>query len=461
MMSSAPRNIGLTSVACVLFSLAAVAGAEHKGPLPNPGFEGGLAGWVFRPGDDSQVSLAGGGDGRGKVIALTPNGKLLGFETERLRIGKELQADQAYRVEAQLRNEGLQKGVFAFSMYCFDAAGKSLKQIAFYSLSANSKPHGWKKRRGEFGPGTRNPLPSGTKSVCLRFSFYEAGHDCRGKVLVDDVRLGPYAPAVHEGWPAEIVADVGDLQVRFESRSFWTLYRIDHKGDRLCLDRFGSHYGSVASFPGVGFIGSGHTENEDEEVVDLKLFVDGKPVNKPGPKITCRQVRLQKVSRIRDLVLRTEIAVEDNRIIEDVRLKAEKATAVNLIYHFMHPWTFTATEYLAESLDGARIEGTFTGDKVQKIDKATRWSAIYDPPTKKGAVTYVLDAPAEDDWRTRYWDVPNVYRKHYLATFLNKTIPAAKEFHYRIVTVPFEAVPAQWQETAARVAGSCAALSEK
>ena len=163
-----------------------------------------------------------------------------------------------------LKLEGLENGVFAFSMYCFDAQGKSLKQISFYGLSPKSSAYGWRKVRGKFGPGTRKPLPDGAQSICIRFSFYEADGDCRGRLTVDNVVLLPYEPPVHEGWPAEITADVGDLQVRFESRSFWTLYRIDYKGTRLCMDRWGSHYGSVVSFPGVGFIGSGHTENEDE-----------------------------------------------------------------------------------------------------------------------------------------------------------------------------------------------------
>ena len=443
---------------CVFTCFATVAVAEDTGLLPNPGFEQGITGWIYRPGDESQVSCVDGEGDHGSIVELRPNGKLLGIETERLEIGKELQPDQAYCVEAQLKNEGLRKGVFAFSMYCFDASGKSLKQIAFYGLSTHSKPHDWKKRRGEFGPGTRNPLPEGTKSVCIRFSFYEANRDCQGTVMVDDVNLQTYEPPVYEGWPAEIVADVGDLQIRFESRSFWTLYRIDYKGDRICLDRFGSHYGSVASFPDVGFIGSGHTENENEEVVDLKLLVDGQPVDRPAAKLTCQDIRLQKRSRIRNLLLTTEISARDNRIVEDVKLSAAKPTAVNLIYHFMHPWTFTATEYLAESLDGTRVEGTFTGDKGQKIDKATRWSAIYDAPTGKGAVTYVLDAPTDDDWRTRYWDVPDVYRKHYLATFLNKTVPAGREFRYRVVIVPFESVAQRWKDTAAQVAVTCAAM---
>ena len=118
----------------------------------------------------------------------------------------------------------------------------------------------------------------------------------------------------------------------------------------------------------------------------------------------------------------------------------------------MHPWTPTATEYCAELLDGTRVEGLFNGDRTQKIDKPTRWSAIYDAPSGKGAVTRVLDVPKDDDWRTRYWDVPDRYRKHYLVTFQNKTVPADQEFHYRVVTVPFEAGQEQWKDEAARLA---------
>lgn len=262
------------------------------------------------------------------------------------------------------------------------------------------------------------------------------------------------ASAQQEKWPREIVANVGDLQVRFESRSFWTLYRIDYQGTRLCLDRWGSHYGSVLNFPGVGFIGSGHTENEKEQVVDLKLLVDGKPVPSRPAELKAAEVRLQKRSQIRDFTLETEILVRENRIVEDVRLKAAKPTPMHLIYHFMHPWTFTATEHCAELPDGTRVSGSFDGDRRQKIDKPTRWSAIYDGPSGKGAVTYVLDAPKDDDWRTRYWDINDRYRKHYFVTFLNKTVPADREFHYRVATAPFASAQPRWQEAAARLAAT-------
>ena len=277
---------------------------------------------------------------------------------------------------------------------------------------------------------------------------------CLGPGLLAQDKGAPPKPM---GWPAEIVADVGDLQIRFESRSFWTLYRIDFQGTRLCIDRYGSHYGSVANFPGVGFIGSGHVENENERVLDVKLFVDGKPVEKPEPAVRCQAIRLVKRSRIRSLVLDTQIHVENNRIVEDVRLKADQPTPVTLVYHFMHPWTPTATHYCGESLDGVCVDGAFDGDRKQKIDKATRWSAIYDAPSGKGAVTYVLEAPKDDDWRTRYWDISERYRKHYFVTFLGKTVPADVEFHYRVATIPFAAPAERWKHEATRVAETCTA----
>lgn len=263
------------------------------------------------------------------------------------------------------------------------------------------------------------------------------------------------------GWPTEIIADVGELQIRFESRSFWTLYRVDYQGARLGLDRFGSHYGSVVRFPGIGFIGSGHTENEDEQVLSLALRVDGKPVAQPQARYHCREIELRKHSRIRNLLLTTEVRVAADQIVEEVLLEAEKDTPVELIYHFMHPWTQTATEYLAELTDGARVAGAFNGDRRQKIDRPTRWSAVYDAPSGKGIVTGVLAAPEGHPWRTRYWDVPDVYRKHYFTTFLNETVPAGKKLRYRVVTAPFAAAPEAWKAAAERVAGAIFATTER
>ena len=435
--------------------LAAPAGAKG-GLLPNSDFEAGLEGWRFAPGDPETAVVTDAGPPRGKVLELRPAGKLLGIQTDKLALGKELEVGANYEVTAQIKHEALETGVFAFSMYCYDAAGKSLKQISFYGLSASAKPHDWRKQRGQFGPGTPNPLPEGTSSVCIRFSFYEKSGDCRGKMLVDDVELTKKEPAKDATWPREILADVDDLQVRFESRSFWSLYRIDYKGDRLCRDTFGSHYGTVANYPGVGFIGTGHTENEDEQVLALALTVDGKPVEKPEAAYKCKEIRLTKDSKIRDLALRTVITVAEGRIVEDVVLKAEQPSKMTLIYHFMHPWVDAATDFLAELPDGSKVEGAFNSDGGQKVDKPVRWSAIYVAPMGKGAVTYVAAVPAGRTWSTRYWDKGGVYRKHYLTTFMGETVPTGEEFHYRAITMPFAAGQDAWKEAAAKVAAACA-----
>lgn len=251
----------------------------------------------------------------------------------------------------------------------------------------------------------------------------------------------------------QILADVGDLQVRFESRSFWTLYRIDYRGQRLCKDYFGSHYGTVVNFPGVGFIGSGHTENrETEQVLSLALEVNGRRVKQPQETYRCRRIRLIKQSQIRDLTLTTTITVRDNRIYEEVAMRALQPTKATVIYHFMHPWVDSMTEFLAVLVDGTKVAGAFDGDGKMKVDMPTRWSAVYEPTLGKGAVTYVLDVPEGKQWRTWYWDKPPSYRKHYLVTFQNDTVPAGEEFYYRIVTAPFTAELEEWKMKAQMVA---------
>ncbi len=263
--------------------------------------------------------------------------------------------------------------------------------------------------------------------------------------------LNQQAESPGASWPESIVVEVGGLQVRFESRSFWTLYRVEDGGDRIGIDRFGSHYGTVVSFPEIGFIGSGHTENEDEVLLSSKLWIDGKECLQPGEAIKGDSVRLHKRTCIKSLLLETDVLIEDGRIVEDVTLRATEPTPVNRIYHFMHPWTPTATEFAAEGTDGGMITGAFDGARDFKVDTPTRWSAVYDGPTRKGAVIVVLDTPEEISWKTWYWDVPDRYRKHYLVTFLNQTVPSGRDFHYRAAVVPFAAAQKAWVEEAQRI----------
>ena len=422
--------------------------AAPENLLPIQDFANGLDGWQLAPGPADFAAVQDGG----KAVQLAPRGRNYGLNSAPLTVGAEIRLDHAYTASAAIRNAGLEHGVFAFSVCAFDAAGKRLAQMSAHSLSTKSAPHDWLTRKLSFGRGTANALPPETHTVRLRFSFHDPDGKPSGTVSVREAtvveqELGPFPD-----WPREILADVGDLQVRFESRSFWTLYRIHFRGAVLGLDRFGSHYGSVANFAGTGFIGSGHTENENEQLLELALFVDGKPCPVPAPAYTCRRIELRKRSRVRGLQLDSVIVVADDRIVEEVCVKAKEKAEFNLIYHFMHPWTTQMSDFLAELPDGTRVSGPFVGDKKQKLCKPAKWSAVYSRDLGKGAVTVVWDVPAGLPWETRYWDVPDTYRKHYFTTFVKAEVPLDRELRYRVVTVPFAAAAENWQERAAAVA---------
>jgi hypothetical protein len=443
---------------CASFVISLLLGvtlmAAPKNLLPVQDFRNGLTGWQLKPGPADFATVEDKEEMAGQVVRLAPHDTNWGLNSAPLTVGQEIDLDHAYTASAALKNVGIEQGVFAFSVCAYDAAGKRLLQMAAHHLSTKSKPHDWLTKTLEFGRGTARALPAETHTVRLRFSFYDASGKPSGTVLVRDAsvvekELGPFPD-----WPASILADVGDLQVRFESRSFWTLYRIDYEKVRLCLDRFGSHYGTVANFAGTGFIGSGHTENEDEKLLELALTVDGKPCPKPADHYTCASIQLHKRSRLRDLLVDSLVTVADNRIVEDVRLRAEQPTKVNLIYHFMHPWTTQMSDYLAELPDGTQVSGTFVDDKKQKINKPVKWSAVYSQELAKGAVTVVWDVPEDLPWQTRYWDMPGRYRKHYFTTFMGAEVPTGREFRYRVVTLPFAAPAADWQAKAKALAGA-------
>lgn len=439
-------------VVVVAVGLSVMVGAEPEVLFET--FDGGMGTWKYAPGTAEMGGVIDGGEERGKILDLHPDGAVFGVNSPLLTLGEQLSHDKAYKVSARIRSEGLRTGVFAFSICYRNAAGRRLSQMSVHNLSTSAKPHDWLVKSATFGKGTTRPFTEDTASMIVRFSFWDRDQKCAGHVMVDDVVVEEVKvkETVYSDWPRSILADVGDLQVRLESRSFWTLYRIDYRGKRLCLDRYGSHYGSVGNFSATGFIGSGHIENEDEQVLEVALAVDGAAQTPPEAAYACSELLLTKTSRLRDLTLKSMIRVSDGRILEDVVMSAAKPTKLNLIYHFMHPWTTQMSHYVGVLPDGARLEGEFNDDKKMKISKPVAWSAVYSRELQSGAVTVVLAAPEGIRWDVRYWDVPERYRKHYFAAFTNSTVPVGTEYHFRVLTVPFASTLEQWQAEAERLA---------
>lgn len=258
-------------------------------------------------------------------------------------------------------------------------------------------------------------------------------------------------------WPKEILIDAGDLQVRLESRSFWTLYRVEHKGVRIGIDLYGSHYGTVVNYPKNKFIGSGHVENEKEQIISLKLLVDGREEKNPLPKYSCSSFELIKQYKIRQLTFDSSISVKNGKIIESVAVSAEKAETVSFIYFFMHPWETAFSDFAALDKEN-EMTGKFTDSKKYMINRPARITALFSEKLNKGLVTIINQVPENVKWLNRYWDVPKRYRKHYLMAFMNTTISPGTQYSFQSTTIPFDATPENWLQKASEIAAPCKGL---
>jgi hypothetical protein len=301
------------------------------------------------------------------VLVLKPEESAVELLSPALPLGKDIAADQPWHLEVMLNNLGVSAGRFSVELLCCDAQDKTLRTMTLASFAAGTSATAWRRTVAQFGPESTRPYPEGTVALKVRLLFAEIDGECRGEVHLKRLLLKPAQVPGNADWPRDFVVNSGDLQTRFESRSFWTPYRIEYRGKRLGVDRFGSHYGTTINFPGTGFIGSGHTENADELVHQIALTVDGKPVAIPPAEITANKMELRKQSQIRDLHLQTVVTVENNRLREAVTLTATEPTPINVAYHFMHPWAPTARHFLGELQDGTELQGEFVGDRKHRF----------------------------------------------------------------------------------------------
>lgn len=256
------------------------------------------------------------------------------------------------------------------------------------------------------------------------------------------------------GPPLErITVQCGDLTLLLRQQSQWTPGRIDFKGTPMTTER--SAYGTVFSFPGVGFIGTAHLENEPEELTALSFILDGKPITAPKKNLAGMRFRFERKSRIRSFSLNCEIELKDNRLHETTTIETKEAAPLKLVYHFMHAWTPTVSAFLAGS-DAAPdkdLSNALTNDaEVARkfyINQRVDWMAVYEPRSGQFAVSRLLEAPALGGHISKIWNVPKSYRKFYLTSFQNQTVPAGFRGAWRMVTAFGKSDAANW-ETAAR-----------
>ncbi len=249
-----------------------------------------------------------------------------------------------------------------------------------------------------------------------------------------------------------ITVHAGEISLLLRQESQWTPGRIDYRKTPMTTEK--SAYGTVFNFPEVGFIGTGHLENEPENLQSLSFFVDGKEIENPGETIQAdRSFKLHRTSKIRDFDLESIIEIYDKKLYETATIRAHKDTPLMLVYHFMHAWKPEISEFYTHS-KGKKISGELNNleENHRKffINAPAPWTAVFDPTSNQFAVSKILATPALDGaaHSSKIWNVPDTYRKFYLTSFSNETVPAGFNGTWKMVTTFGRSVPENWKKNA-------------
>ncbi len=261
----------------------------------------------------------------------------------------------------------------------------------------------------------------------------------------------PFRPNLGPDLPG-ITVHCGEVTLLLRQASQWTPGRIDFRGTPMTTER--SAYGTVFSFPDVGFIGTGHLENEPEDLKSLAFTLDGETIKEPGETLSGGHFRFVRESRIRNFGLRCEIEVRENRLYETSTVTTAEDAPLKLVYHFMHAWTPTVSAYLAgrDDAPGEHLAGPLAdGEEVDRkfyLQQRVDWMAVYEPGSGQFAVSRLLEAPEKGGHLSMIWNVPGTYRKYYLRCFDNQVVPAGFEGTWRMVTAFGSSDPANWEAAA-------------
>lgn len=283
-------------------------------------------------------------------------------------------------------------------------------------------------------------------------------------------------PAVKESTgivrPESLTVAVGDLVIRIDGPKMWTLSRIDYRKTVMAVED--SAYGTIFTIRNVGTLGSAHFldvpnkpgEIEKEKVTQLEFFLDDQPVTEISPtmSLTGQSFRMERRSKIRDIDIESSLSLREGVLIETARVRTKEAVDLRIAGAMMYAWTPTATVYLFGDDKGIQKRGTFLPEDAPPTEggeKSAHWMAIYDPPSGKGAVSYVVKrAPGTDAW-IQFTDGPKVYRKMRLLFFPEQIMPAGFDGTFQTATEFFSATEPEWEGKAEQLAAELKSRAAK
>ncbi|MCX7825103.1 MAG: hypothetical protein N2689_06050 [Verrucomicrobiae bacterium] len=252
------------------------------------------------------------------------------------------------------------------------------------------------------------------------------------------------AAGLKPGPPHIVAVETREYRVEFAGDRAWTIFRILHKG-ALVGDKNG-FYGTVLIPAGGKFIGTGHTEGGVEKIENATLTVDGKPAELLDKAVYrgCR-AELRKQSVMGPLRLEAAYIVTDDWLLERHCYEAPEDTKLHLLYAFMHCWLPRTTEWIAEKADGTIVEGRFDCSGDFKLREDVKWTALYDPDSRRAALAWFPKVPVGQGHRTAYWDKTH-YHKLYTQLYAGATLPKGTKVEATLVVRCVEADASVWKQ---------------
>jgi hypothetical protein len=252
---------------------------------------------------------------------------------------------------------------------------------------------------------------------------------------------------------------IGNVTFQIDGPKLWTLSGIEYKTHSIATRD--SAYGAVLNIEGVGLLGTAHFLDvpgqpgkvEKEYISQVQFFVDGSRVapDLPRANLIGKSFRLKRSSVIRAVHLESEVFVENDVLIETVRMRTQEDVRLKLSYPLMYAWSQGMTDYLFGDDTGVLKRGSFLPEGAKPgegLERTARWMAVYDSANRYGAVCLLRQHPASEDVWFQYTDAPGVYRKLRLMSFSEKTMPAGFAGTYQSAIGFFQAEPNAWEDAA-------------
>ena len=272
---------------------------------------------------------------------------------------------------------------------------------------------------------------------------------------------GPASPiAGPENWPQNTVVCAGDVRVRIDGPKLWTLSGIDWQGTVMATED--SAYGTVLTIRHAGPLGTAHFLDvpgqpgkvEKEHVTSLQLFVDDKPVSELTPTMNLggKSFRMERISKIRALDLKSSISIQDGVLIETAHFHATGPIDLRNAYPWMYALAPRATAYVFGDDNGIRQRGTFLaeGKTVSQVVRNSNWMAVFDPSSGKGSVCCFLKHPPKAEGSFLLIDAPGIYRKVAAYSLVDTIVRQGFEGTYHSGVGFFNATESDWEEQALR-----------